>query len=67
MLNFGRPYNNLSIRTVSLTDVKDSPVGFNIGADATYLVVAIRGIGIGVGGLVYNLFAANRPATCHPW
>ena len=44
------PFNNLSIRTVSLTDVKDSPVGFNIGADATYLVVAIRGIGIGVGG-----------------
>jgi hypothetical protein len=44
------PFNNLSIRTVSLTDVKDSPVGFNIGADATYLVVAIKGIGIGVGG-----------------
>lgn len=44
------PFNNLSIRTVSLTDVKDSPVGFNIGADATYLIVSIKGIGIGVGG-----------------
>jgi hypothetical protein len=46
------PFNNLSIRTVSLTDVKDSPVGFNIGADATYLIVSIKGIGIGVGGFV---------------
>ena len=46
------PFNNLSIRTVSLTDVKDSPVGFNIGADATYLIVAMKGVGIGVGGFV---------------
>ena len=25
------PYNNLSISTVTLTDVKDSPVGVNVG------------------------------------
>lgn len=46
------PFNNLSIRTVSLTDVKDSPVGFNIGADGTYLIRTIKGVGIGVGGFV---------------
>ena len=44
------PFNNLSIRTVSLTDVKDSPVGFNIGVDGTYVVRTIKGVGIGVGG-----------------
>lgn len=43
------PYNNLSIRTVSLTDVKDSPVGINVGVDGTYFIVRIKGIGIGVG------------------
>jgi hypothetical protein len=46
------PYNNLSIRTVSLTDVKDSPVGFNVGIDGTYMIRTIKGIGIGVGGFV---------------
>jgi hypothetical protein len=46
------PFNNLSIRTVSLTDVKDSPVGFNIGLDGTYEILRIEGIGIGVGGFV---------------
>ncbi len=46
------PYNNLSISTVTLTDVKDSPVGFNIGVDGTYLVRTIKGVGIGVGGFV---------------
>ena len=44
------PYNNLSIKTVSLTDVKDSPVGFNIGVDGTYVIVRVMGVGIGVGG-----------------
>src|SRR5688500_5039865 len=27
------PFNNLSIRTVTLTEVKDSPVGVNVGVD----------------------------------
>jgi hypothetical protein len=44
------PFNNLSIRTVSVTDVKDSPVGFNMGIDGTYVLLRIRGIGVGVGG-----------------
>jgi hypothetical protein len=44
------PYNNLSIKTVTLTDVKDSPVGFNIGVDGTYVIVRVMGVGIGVGG-----------------
>jgi hypothetical protein len=46
------PFNNLSIRTVSLTDVKDSPVGVNVGVDGTYLIRTIGGVGIGVGGFV---------------
>ena len=46
------PFNNLSIRTVSLTDVKDSPVGINIGLDGTYVIAKIMGIGIGVGGFL---------------
>lgn len=46
------PFNNLSIRTVTLTDVKDSPVGVNIGIDGMYLIRTIKGIGIGVGGFV---------------
>jgi len=46
------PFNNLSIKTVSLTDVKDSPVGINIGLDGTYVITRIMGVGIGVGGFV---------------
>ena len=46
------PYNNVTITTVSLTDVKDSPVGVNVGVDGTYLIRTIKGIGIGVGGFV---------------
>jgi hypothetical protein len=44
------PFTSVSINTLSLTDVKDSPVGVNIGADASYYAVNIRGIGMGVGG-----------------
>jgi hypothetical protein len=46
------PFNNVTITTVSLTDVKDSPVGVNVGVDGTYLIRTIKGIGIGVGGFV---------------
>jgi hypothetical protein len=46
------PYNNLSIRTVTLTDVKDSPVGVNVGVDGTYWIRTIKGIGIGAGAFV---------------
>ena len=44
------PFTSVSINTLSQTDVKDSPVGANIGADASYYVVTIKGVGIGVGG-----------------
>ena len=43
------PFNNLSIRTVSLTDVKDSPIGVNVGVDGTYFITRIGGFGIGIG------------------
>lgn len=43
------PFNNLTIETVTLTDVKDSPVGVNVGVDGTYLIRTIKGVGIGVG------------------
>ena len=55
------PFNNLSIRTISLTDVKDSPVGVNVGVDGIYWIHTIQGIGqaiglndikIGVGGFL---------------
>ena len=46
------PYNNVSISTVTLTDVKDSPVGVNVGVDGIYWIRTIKGIGIGVGGFV---------------
>jgi len=46
------PFTSVSINSVSLTDVEDSPVGVNVGVDGTYLIRTIRGIGIGVGGFV---------------
>ena len=52
------PYNNLSIRTVTLTDVKDSPVGVNVGLDGTYWIRTIKGFGIGAGGFVRYAGAA---------
>jgi hypothetical protein len=57
------PFNNLSIRTATLTDIKDSPVGFNIGADGTYVVRTIKGVGIGVGGFVRFTSASIDLAT----
>ena len=44
------PFTTVSINTLSLTDLKDSPVGVNIGADASYYVTNIKGVGVGVGG-----------------
>jgi hypothetical protein len=46
------PYTTVTIKTITLTDVKDSPVGVNIGIDGTYLIHTIQGVGIGVGGFV---------------
>ncbi len=46
------PYTTVTINTVSVTDVKESPVGVNVGIDGTYLIHTIAGVGIGVGGFV---------------
>ena len=62
-INDPPPFNNLSIKTATLTDVKDSPVGFNIGVDGTYRILTIKGIGIGVGGFVRFTSASVDFAT----
>jgi hypothetical protein len=46
------PFTSVTINSLSLTDVKDSPVGLNIGADASYYAVTFKGVGLGVGGFV---------------
>lgn len=46
------PFTTVEIASVRLTDVKDSPVGVNVGVDGTYFIRTIKGIGIGVGGFV---------------
>ena len=48
----------VSIRSVTVTDVKDSPVGINVGVDGTYLITRIPGLSmvpekmVGVGAFV---------------
>lgn len=46
------PFTNVTISTVSVTEMKDSPVGFNVGVDGTYLIRTIQGVGIGAGAFV---------------
>lgn len=48
----GPGFTTVEISNITLTEVKDSPVGFNVGVDGTYLIRTIRGVGIGVGGFV---------------
>jgi hypothetical protein len=43
------PFTNVTITSLSLTDVKDSPVGVNVGVDGTYLITTLQRVGIGVG------------------
>jgi hypothetical protein len=58
------PYNNVTITNVTLTDVKDSPVGLNIGVDGTYFIRTINGVGIGVGGFIrYAGASLDLPVT----
>ena len=40
------PFTSVAISSVSITEVKDSPVGVNIGIDGTYLVRPMFGVGI---------------------
>ncbi len=46
------PFTSVTITSVTVTDVKDSPVGINVGVDGTYAITRIAGVGIGVGGFV---------------
>jgi hypothetical protein len=46
------PFTSVTITNVTVTDVKDSPVGVNVGVDGTYEITRIAGLGIGVGGFV---------------
>jgi hypothetical protein len=46
------PFTTVTINSVTLTEVKDSPVGVNVGVDGTYFIRTIKGMGIGVGGFV---------------
>jgi len=46
------PFTTVTINTISLTDVKDSPVGVNVGVDGAYWIRTIKGVGIGVGAFV---------------
>jgi hypothetical protein len=58
------PFTSVTITSVSLTDVKDSPVGVNVGIDGTYLVTTMHGVGIGVGGFIrYSGASLDLPTT----
>jgi hypothetical protein len=46
------PFTTVTINTMSVTDVKDSPVGVNVGIDGTYMIRTIAGVGVGVGGFL---------------
>jgi len=46
------PYTSVTINTMTVTDVKDSPVGVNVGIDGTYMIRTIAGVGVGVGGFL---------------
>ena len=48
------PFTTVTINNVTVTEVKDSPVGINIGFDATYMlttprIIASRGVRLGAG------------------
>jgi hypothetical protein len=58
------PYNNVTITSVTLTDVKDSPVGVNVGVDGTYFITTVKGVGIGLGGFIrYAGASLDLPVT----
>ena len=58
------PFTTVTITSVRLTDVKDSPVGVNVGVDGTYMITNISGVGIGVGGFVrYAGASLDLPTT----
>ena len=57
------PHNSVTITQVTVTEVKDSPVGFNIGLDGTYSLTRLYGVNIGVGGFLrYSQASLDLPA-----
>ena len=57
------PFTSVSITSVTITEVKDSPVGFNVGIDATYAITQRYGVAIGVGGFLrYSQASIDLPA-----
>lgn len=52
------PFTSVSISSITVTDVKDSPVGVNVGVDGTYQITRIPGLSvvpekmIGIGAFV---------------
>jgi hypothetical protein len=58
------PYETVTITNVSLTDVKDSPVGVNVAIDGNYLITTMKGVGIGVGGFLrFSGASLDLPTT----
>lgn len=43
------PFTNVTITSVRRTEVKDSPVGVNVGVDGTYFITSAGRLGIGIG------------------
>jgi hypothetical protein len=46
------PFTTVTINNVTKSEVKDSPVGFNLGVDGTYHLTSRYGARIGVGGFL---------------
>jgi hypothetical protein len=57
------PYTTVSIKSVTVTEAKDSPVGFNIGLDGTYDIRRFEVPGLGSVGVGIGLFGRYSSAT----
>ena len=58
------PFTTVTIGNITRTEVKDSPVGFNIGVDGTYHLTSRYGARIGVGGFLrYTGAGADFPTA----
>lgn len=57
------PFTSVTINNVTRREVKDSPVGFNIGVDGTYHLTSRYGVRIGVGGFLRYTGAGAGFAT----
>jgi hypothetical protein len=58
----GAPFTTVTINNITRREVKDSPVGFNLGVDGTYHLTSRYGARIGVGGFLrYTGAGADFP------